>query len=474
MVFSSLIFLFLFLPLFLAVYYIVPKSWRSPVILVGGCIFYAWWRVDFLLLIMGITFWNYVIADRIVKAVEELPRRRWMQLGVAGNLVTLGIFKYFNFGVDSLNAVLEASGMNTIEALKFILPIGISFHIFQCISFLIDIYRGEAHPPKKLRDFLAFMTLFPQLIAGPVLRYKDLEDQFTSRTHTPEKFAQGAYRFMTGFAKKVLIADTVAPLVDKTFALEDPTMADAWLGALAYTVQLYFDFSGYSDMAIGLGMMMGFRFIENFNFPYISRSITELWRRWHISLSTWLRDYLYIPLGGNRKGTRRTYINLFLTMLLGGLWHGANWTFIIWGAWHGGILAIERFVNSLKKESAEVAAPLKNFALMIFTFLLVILGWVMFRAENVGQALKFYQAMFAGAANGLSEEISWQVTGAATTALIIGYILIFGMPLLEKKFSLDIKETRSRWIHTGAIGLFVIAVVKLGAQSYSPFLYFQF
>jgi alginate O-acetyltransferase complex protein AlgI len=472
MVFSSLIFLFLFLPAFLAVYYVVPKDWRSPVILVGGCIFYAWWRVDFLLLIMGVTFWNYLIAHKIVVNTEELRRRRWMQLGVFGNLLTLGIFKYFNFGVESLNAALEASGVHTIEALKFILPIGISFHIFQCISFLIDIYRGEAEPPKKLRDFLAFMTLFPQLIAGPVLRYKDLENQFTDRTHTSEKFSQGAYRFMTGFAKKVLIADTVALLVDQTFLLENPTMADAWLGTLAYTVQLYFDFSGYSDMAIGLGLMMGFRFMENFNFPYISRSITEFWRRWHISLSTWLRDYLYIPLGGNRKGPVRTYVNLFLTMLLGGLWHGANWTFIIWGAWHGGILALERFANAIKKESQPNI--IKSFAQMILTFFLIIMGWVMFRAENVNKAMKFYTAMFAGDASGLSEAITWQVTGAAKTALIAGYLLIILMPILEKYTGLNIKETRSPVIHLGAIALFMIAVVKLGAQSYSPFLYFQF
>ena len=285
-----------------------------------------------------------------------------MQIGVAGNLVTLGIFKYFNFGIDSLNAVLNASGINSIEALRFILPIGISFHIFQCISFLIDIYRKDAVPPKRVIDFLAFMTLFPQLIAGPVLRYKDLADQFIARTHTLDKFSLGAYRFMTGFAKKVLIADTVADLVDKTFSLNDPSTADAWLGALAYAVQLYFDFSGYSDMAIGLGMMMGFRFIENFNHPYISRSITEFWKRWHISLSTWLRDYLYIPLGGNRKGPVRTYINLFVTMLLGGFWHGANWTFILWGAFHGGILAAER---ALKRDTETTFAPsLKSILLL--------------------------------------------------------------------------------------------------------------
>jgi alginate O-acetyltransferase complex protein AlgI len=469
MVFSSLIFLFLFLPLFLGIYYLTPYKWRSLIILIGSCVFYAWWRADFLLLIMGITWWNYVIAERIVKNDSEIVRRRWMQAGVAGNLVTLAIFKYFNFGIDSINAVLEASGMNTVEALRFILPIGISFHIFQCISFLIDIYRRDAVPPRRALDFLAFMTLFPQLIAGPVLRYKDLADQFTGRTHTLDKFSLGAYRFMSGFAKKILIADTVAGLADKTFSLQDPSMGDAWLGALAYTIQLYFDFSGYSDMAIGLGLMMGFRFGENFNHPYISRSITEFWKRWHISLSTWLRDYLYIPLGGNRKGTARTYINLFLTMLLGGLWHGANWTFIIWGAWHGGILAAERASDRNRDMSAGLSA-----LRFVLTFFLIVMGWVMFRASSVDQAFRFYGAMFGGKQAALSEALSWQITGASLTALVAGYILVFSVPYMERRYGINLKETRSLPVQAVTIVLFVLSVIKLSAESYSPFLYFQF
>ncbi len=476
MVFSSLIFLFLFLPIYMAVYYVTPFRWKSVTILIGSSIFYAWWRVDFLLLIMGITVWNYFISNRILANEEtSMRRRRWLQAGVAGNLITLGIFKYFNFGLDSINAALEASGLNTIEALRFILPIGISFHIFQCISFLIDIHRKDAVPPKKISDFLAFMTLFPQLIAGPVLRYKDLAEQFTSRIHSFDMFSRGAYRFMLGFAKKVLIADTVADLVDKSFALESPSMADAWLGAFAYTVQLYFDFSGYSDMAIGLGMMMGFRFPENFNHPYISRSITEFWRRWHISLSAWLRDYLYIPLGGNRKGTARTYINLLLTMLLGGLWHGANWTFIIWGAWHGGILATERALgwDSKRPERAPAAWYLGQGAKLALTFFLVMLGWVMFRAENVARALSFYRAMFSAPA-GFSEAMDWQITGSAVTALLTGYILVAAVPLWEKLTGGNLKETRNPFIQTLMIVLFLLAVIKLSAKSYSPFLYFQF
>lgn len=469
MVFSSLIFLFLFLPAFLAVYYLAPFRARSLVILIGSYVFYAWWRVDFLLLFAGVTLWNYVAARMMLAAPYPGRAGLWLKLGVTGDLLTLGLFKYFNFGVDSLNAALTASGLNTVEALPFILPIGISFYIFQSISFLVDVHRGDAHVPPRFVDFAAFISLFPQLIAGPVLRYKDVADQFGSRTHSFSKFSQGAYRFMQGFAKKVLIADTVADLADKSFALENPSMADAWLGALAYALQLYYDFSGYSDMAVGLGLMMGFRFVENFNAPYISQSITEFWRRWHISLSTWLRDYLYIPLGGNRKGRARTYVNLLLTMVLGGLWHGANWTFVIWGAWHGGLLAIERALKWSERGKATAASALQ----LLLTFFLVLLGWVMFRAPDAGRAFDFYQAMFSGAPE-FSEALSWQISGAAITAMIAGYILTLASPMLEKRYDISFRENRNGWLHGGMAAVFVLAVMKLAAKDYSPFLYFQF
>ncbi len=473
MVFSSLIFLFMFLPAFMAVYYITPFRGRSLVILIGSAIFYAWWRIDFLFLLLGVKFFNYLIAKKISASAMDMDARRWLILGISGNLATLGLFKYFNFGIDTVNAILTSSGLNTIEAMKFILPIGISFAIFQCISFLIDIYRKDTPPPRSFIDFAAFVLLFPQLIAGPVLRYKDLAGQFQERVHSFDKFSKGAYRFMYGFAKKVLIADSVAVLVDKTYALENPSMGDAWLGALAYTVQLYFDFSGYSDMAIGLGLMMGFRFIENFNAPYISRSITEFWRRWHMSLSTWLRDYLYIPLGGNRKGRVRTYINLFLTMLLGGLWHGANWTFILWGAWHGALLAFEKFIKE-KKRGELISSMPRQGASMILTFFLVVMGWVMFRAESVHQAFSFYHAMFGGAPLPFSEPLEWQITGVSLAAMVLGFLVIFLTPMVERLHGVNLKETRNRGIHILVIFVFIVAVIKLGAQSYSPFLYFQF
>ena len=470
MIFSSNIFLFAFLPLFLSFYYSVPARYRSIPILIGSYAFYAWWRVDFMALFAGVTLWNYFIFKRMTTGRYG---RRWVQIGVAGNLLTLGLFKYFNFGVDSLNIALAELGAPPIEIMKIILPIGISFYIFQAISFLIDVYRKDAPHPKSFWDFAAFISLFPQLIAGPILRYKDVAGQFQNRIHSLDKFSEGAYRFMLGFSQKILIADSVAPLVEKIFAISDPTFVESWLGALAYSVQLYFDFLGYSSMAIGLGLMMGFRFIENFNHPYISRSITEFWRRWHISLSSWLKDYLYIPLGGNRQGKRRTYINLLLTMVLGGAWHGANWTFILWGAWHGLWLAIERALGFKNISSPRL--------MMAPTLLLIILGWVMFRAQTVGQAFSFYRGMLGQNGFAIGEVLSWQMTYQSLTFLAIGWLLIFLHPKFIEyrqviKGSVAMKTTgyQKPVVVILTIGVFLLALTKLAANSYSPFLYFQF
>lgn len=473
MVFSSNIFLFLFLPLYLAAYYATPAKHRSLTILLGSYVFYGWWRIDFLLLFAAVTVWNFVFSKLILRddGQENSKAKFWMLLGVAGNILTLATFKYFNFGVDTMNTLLGRSGENTMDALSFILPIGISFYIFQSISFLVDVYRKDAPPPRSFIEFAAFISLFPQLIAGPVLRYKDLAPQFVSRIHSWALFSKGAYRFMLGFCKKILIADAVAPLVESVFALENPTMAESWLGALAYTVQLYFDFSAYSDMAIGLGMMMGFKFMENFNAPYISRSITEFWRRWHISLSTWLKDYLYIPLGGNRKGKRRTYINLMLTMVLGGLWHGANWTFVLWGLIHGVALCSERLVGYGKNHNAF---RLSHVIPMAFTFLVVVISWVVFRADTFSHALDLYGAMAGWNGIPISPALEWQIQGFSITALIIGLTLIFTVPVYENVKGVKIRDNEGKAMHIAIAALFLIAVTRLSAQSYSPFLYFQF
>lgn len=481
MVFASPIFLFLFLPLFLAVYYLAPVKWRSAIILAGSSVFYGWWRADFLVLLYAIITWNWLVAMGIEKWRED-SRAKWLlRVGVAANLLTLGYFKYWNFGVNSLFTILDQAGIHYSPAMvEILLPIGISFFVFHGISYIVDVWRKDTPATRNLFDFSAFITLFPHLIAGPVLRYKDLAGQFANRHHGWDTFSEGAYRFMLGFAKKVLIADTVAPLADAAFALENPTMADAWLGCVAYTIQLYFDFAGYSEMAVGLALMMGFRFIENFNYPYISKSITEFWRRWHISLSTWLRDYLYIPLGGSRKGKVRTYINLFLTMLLGGLWHGANLTFILWGAWHGTILAIERLLGV--NPDAPPVALFRKVTAMAATLLAVMLGWVMFRAEHVGKAMAFYKGMLGLNGVPVSADLYWQIKGVALLALVIGVATVFIQPYFTRyrtpvplsEGSAAVKSKMPVYLQVFTAGLFILAVTRLLAMSYSPFLYFQF
>ncbi|MCA9835257.1 MAG: MBOAT family protein [Trueperaceae bacterium] len=474
MVFSTNVFLFLFLPLFLALYYLLPFRFRSVLILVASYLFYGWWRIDFLGLFFGVTLWSYLMSLGIVRAQnagKDQLAKRYMIAGVVGGLSSLAYFKYFNFGLDSLNALLGTMGASSLSAWQVILPIGISFYVFQAVSYVIDVYRKDALPAQNFWDFSAFIALFPQLIAGPVLRYKDVADQFVERTHTVDKFSEGVLRFMIGFAKKVMIADTLAPIADAAFALPQPTMGDAWLGALAYSIQLFFDFSGYSDMAVGLGLMMGFRFMENFNHPYISRSITEFWRRWHISLSSWLRDYLYIPLGGNRKGKVRTYINLFLTMVLGGLWHGANWTFVLWGAWHGGILAIEKRLKETQNRK-----PMRPYITIPGTLILVIVGWVFFRAANVQAAFAFLGAMIGLHGFALSDAISWQVTGLQLSIMTIAILIIALSPLWLKHLDSvgEVRKQALSHVHLIIIPIFVLAILRLSAQNFSPFLYFQF
>lgn len=470
MVFSSTFFLLVFLPLFLAIYYLTPFRGRSMVILLGSYAFYAWWRVDFLGLFIAATLWNYWIGIRLESALGTPQAKRWLALGIGVDLAVLAYFKYADFGIGSLNGLLTAVGGEPLPLLHLLLPIGISFYVFESISYLVDVYRKEIPATRRLDDFAAFLALYPHLIAGPVIRFRDLAAHFAHREHTPQLFAAGVARFMQGFIKKVVIADSVATIADASFGLSDPTFADAWLGILAYTIQLYFDFSGYSDMAIGLGMMIGFRLNENFNHPYISQSITEFWRRWHISLSTWLRDYLYIPLGGSRGGTWMTYRNLILTMLLGGLWHGANWTFVLWGGWHGLWLAIERALGWGKQTRFQ---PLS----WLFTLLLVMVGWVLFRAHSVGEAFVMYGAMFSWPSLALSPDLSFSITRMSLALLVVGIVVVL-WSLLPNRVPSLLRQAVLR--HAMAlqlvvqVPLFALALVKLVASSYSPFLYFQF
>jgi alginate O-acetyltransferase complex protein AlgI len=438
------------------------KSW---IILLGSYAFYGWWRLDYLAVVFGMSLVSYFAANVAHRATNTQLKIWAVRCGVVFDLLVLGYFKYTMFVMSGLSDLSVAFGGADMTIPAIILPIGISFHTFQSISYIIDVSRKDALPARRLVDFLAFGSLFPQLIAGPVLRYKDLADQFETRTHSSAKFLEGITRFAQGLAMKVLLADNIAPLADRVFALPNPTGAEAWLGAIAYSLQLLFDFAGYSAMAIGLGLMIGFRFVENFNQPYVSLSITEFWRRWHISLSQWLRDYLYLPLGGNQHGRVRTYVNLMLTMVLGGLWHGANWTFLVWGAWHGAWLAVERVLGA---KGAVTVWP-RGMA-WIITMLIVIVGWVVFRAETIGQAFDVYAGMVGLNGWAMSADQAWRVQNTEIVALLIGGLLSVG-GAMELRFASHVPAALRV---ASAFALMVVASAALLAQTHSPFLYFQF
>jgi alginate O-acetyltransferase complex protein AlgI len=388
---------------------------------------------------------------------------------VTSNLSLLGFFKYFNFAVGSWNSLATALGIEaaTIDsALRVTLPLGISFYTFQSMSYAIDVYRGDAKPFRNFIDFACFVSMFPQLVAGPIIRFAEVAEQLASRKHTLAKFARGVAFFAVGLAKKILIANPCGRIADTVFDAAAPTALQAWHGVVGYAFQIYFDFSGYSDMAIGLGLMLGFVFARNFNSPYHSQSITEFWRRWHISLSTWLRDYLYLPLGGNRKGPGRTYVNLALTMLLGGLWHGAAWNFVVWGAFHGALLAVERAVG-IERLYGWMPKPLR----VANTFALVLVSWVFFRAADLPAAVDYLGRMFG-------------VGPSAATAPLVGGLLL--SPYLLLCFALAavvVWAAPQSWYWTRDLGpwkvaavlsLLVVAVGALSTQDYNPFIYYIF
>lgn len=473
MVFSSPIFLFAFLPVFLLVYYLTPFRGRSYIILGASYLFYAWWRPDYLLLFVALTSWNYFLGMQIAHK-SQATARRWLQLGVVSNVATLCYFKYTNFGITNLNVILESMGSKPMPLAEIILPIGISFYLFHCISYLVDIYRKDAQPVRRFADFAAFIALFPQLVAGPILRYKDLDPQFHAREHSWELFSMGVMRFIQGFAKKVLIADTLAPLVDMCFSTPNPGLVDSWLGGLAFTAQLYFDFSGYSSMAVGLGMMMGFRLTENFNMPFLSQSFSEFWRRWHISLSTWLRDYVYIPLGGNTGTALLTYRNLFITMMISGVWHGANWTFVVVGAFYGVILCLERYTGMSNRRLPGLPGALRTVVCMAVTVAVL----SMFRAPSVADGLVLYAGMI-GLHGWMGDGIHLFYPGLSLFMLPVAYLAVY---LLEPLYigrqpyvaTLPWHRRADVVYLTLALPLFALAVSRLLAQSYSPFLYFAF
>lgn len=475
MVFSSNVFLFLFLPVFLAIYYLVGAQWRSWVIVMGSYLFYAWWRTDFLFLFIGITCWNYWFA-LIIRSQLDKGRKniafRWLALGVLGNLLTLGYFKYANFGADVIAELLDSMGVDSFTLERIILPLGISFYVFQAISYIVDIYRKQAQPARRFVDFAAFIALFPQLIAGPIIRYKLIDIQLRERSHSMELFSLGASRFMLGFIKKVLIADSLAPLSHVLLSEPEPQFLDAWFGILVSVFQLYFDFSGYSHMAIGLGMMMGFRFPENFNQPYLAQSITEFWQRWHMTLADFLRDYVYMPIV--RKRLSGPVTALVYTMLLSGLWHGASFAYILWGLFFGICMVVERYLGIATKVKTPYV-----FSRNIRTFLLLCLSMPLFFTGDVQHSLEIYSGLLGF--NGLGGIESYLYGTSKLTLAFFIFMLtwVFLAGRINIRFYAGSKSGYFME-HVGILGSlvlwfgFLLSLSRLAANAFSPFLYFQF
>ena len=490
MIFASFEFLFLFLPLFFAAYFVTPFRYRNWTILLFSWGFYAWWRIDFLALLVGVTVFTYTIARMMDAAGPGSPRGYvLMVVGLIGNLGVLAYFKYANFGVATFNQVIGAMGLRPVSWAEIVLPIGLSFYVLQSVSYLVDIRRGDVPISRSFLNYAAYKAIFSQLIAGPIVRYAEIADELKARHHSLRQFGIGTRIFMVGFAMKVALADTLSPLVDAAFSLARPTLVDSWTAAVSYTLQLYFDFAGYSLMAIGLARMIGFHFPQNFNHPYWSTSIQEFWQRWHMTLSRFLRDYLYIALGGNRGGAVRTYVNLMMVMVIGGFWHGSSWNFIIWGFWHGGALAIHRWWSRRRPRGAPGMALLPAYVL---TMLVVVIGWVVFRAKDLDNAFGVYAGMLGLNGVGLSDELAWQVTPDRWWFIPLAAILVYLpllLPLLRDRFQGRAHRRQqgravgsavpagAGWgplLMVGPFVGFVLAVVLLYSRDAVPFLYFQF
>jgi len=468
MVFTSHIFIFYFLPLFLAVYFSLPRRWRNLWLTLASYVFYGWWQPWFVCLMMFTTVMDFIWGKVITRPGATAAQRKLAVTAcVVTNLSLLGFFKYYMFAAQTLNQLRAAVGAEPFRVLAVTLPIGISFYTFHSLTYIIDLYRGHATPAKSFTDFSAFVALFPDLVAGPIIRYKTLGAQLSSREHTLGRFASGVSIFIVGFAKKILLANPVGVVADAAFNAAGPFPLEAWVGVLAYAFQIYFDFCGYSDMAVGLGRMLGFEFLKNFDAPYRAESITELWRRWHISLSSVLRDYLYLPLGGNRKGPARTYVNLAVVMLLGGLWHGAKWNFIAWGGYHGLLLAGERW-RGKRGFYESCPRPLR----IGLTFLLVLFSWVLFRAENLTAAGRYFGAMFGlapalGTARLLGAELY-----TPYRLLVLGACAFLAFQPLQAH---DWAQQPLGWGRVAVLApLFVVCLMVMFSQAFNPFLYFQF
>jgi alginate O-acetyltransferase complex protein AlgI len=463
-VFSSLVFMFAYLPITLLAYYLVPRQGRNIFLFIVNLIFYGWGEPKLVLLMVFNIFFNYIGGWLVDKYRADAKKKKlFLILTCVLDIGILAVFKYTGMITETLNMLPFLN----IPELQISLPIGISFYTFQTMSYVIDVYRDDAPVSKNFINFGTYVALFPQLIAGPIVRYRDVAEQLVNRRETLEMFTKGVKLFMVGLAKKVIIANTMGTLTTNIFATTDENgVVGTWVGMIAYTFQIYFDFSGYSDMACGLGNMMGFEFLKNFNYPYIAKSITDFWRRWHISLSTWFKEYVYIPLGGNRKGVKRQILNLLIVWGLTGLWHGAAYNFVLWGLYYGFLLILEKFV--LKK----FLDRLPSFVQHIYTLFIIIIGWGLFYFTDVGQLGEFMVDLF-NFGNGICGDQAFNLIMSNLPMLIIAAVA--STPLATMLYT-RFEHRRFMWIPETlyCMGVLAVSTASLVNQSYNPFLYFRF
>lgn len=473
MVFSSTLFLFIFLPSVLLVYFLIPYRFlfvKNMVLLAASLFFYSWGEPRIVLLMMLSVCVNFILSVVLEKVRSQIGRCICLILSVLYNLGILFVFKYTNFFFDNISHFFKVE----IGLYRFVLPIGISFYTFQILSYVVDVYRKKVKAEKNILYLALYVSFFPQLIAGPIVRYVDIAKNIVSRKFNPEQTASGLRRFVMGFAKKVLIANSVAVVADKAFSsTSELSCAMAWIGLICYALQIYYDFSAYSDMAIGMGRIFGFEFLENFNYPYISASVKEFWRRWHMSLSTWFRDYLYIPLGGNKKGLIRTYINLVIVFAATGLWHGAAWTFVIWGFYHGVFLVLERaFLGKLLEN-------VPRFFGVMYSLLVVLMGWVLFRSNSLSEALLYMAKLFSFDTGGWSTVI-YAVDKSTWVFILSG--IFFCAPVIPYVTKLTEYKYRRKYLPTFFscctivihFFLLLLSIVFLSGSDYNPFIYYRF
>ena len=467
MLFSSMTFVFVFLPIVCMTCLLARKDLQNHILLIASIIFYAWGEPRYLAIMLMTILINYIGANYISRSKNKGHRKALLAATVLLDLSFLFYFKYFNFFIENFNELFAAK----VDFIKVIMPIGISFYTFQAMSYVIDVYRDEVKVQRDIYKLALYICLFPQLIAGPIVKYHDIDEQINNRTVTFDKVCYGVKRFIIGLSKKMLIANTLGAVADKIFA-EPAVHIDiltAWVGAVAYSLQLLYDFSGYSDMAIGLGAIFGFKFLENFNYPYISKSITEFWRRWHISLSTWFKEYLYIPLGGNRVSKARNYFNLLVVFLATGFWHGASWNFIIWGLWHGTFIVFEKLTGWHKKEGGWFISSIRH----IYCMLVVVLGLVIFRSENMPLAIEYLKNMFGQIpVHTVISDLSYYMGNIEILAFTVAILCM--TPI----FARILETPKSKILHAGLniwlMALFFLSAMQIAASTYNPFIYFRF